>query len=423
VRIRTILLTVTLMIGSAAGAVASNDPLYPEQWGMQRIGAEPAWSMGTGNGVVIAVVDTGVDLAHEDLAVPGKLVQGHDFEDRDSNPQDQHGHGTHVAGIAAAATNNGKGVAGTAPSAKIMPVRVLNALGVGVSITLIERQRAAEGIRWAVDHGAKVVNLSLGPIAGQGPGSDMAEAIAYAWSKGVVCVAAAGNDDGEDSGYSNQPALVVAATDSNDGLAGYSNKVGKAMWGISAPGSGIMSTYYNLTLASDHKSYRSLSGTSMATPHVAGAVAVLLSMGLSPQAAVDRILSTTDDLGSPGRDATFGAGRLNLAKATGNTSLGGPPPPAGQAPPDDGPGGGQSGGSHSQTGDPATSGGPAAADETASSTPTPTPTKGSPRAGAESSSESDKSNTALTLALASLLVLGVAGAYFWARFKASRRGA
>ncbi|MGH2819177.1 MAG: S8 family serine peptidase, partial [Actinomycetota bacterium] len=149
---------------------------------MQRIGAEPAWSMGTGNGVVIAVVDTGVDLAHEDLAVPGKLVQGHDFEDRDSNPQDQHGHGTHVAGIAAAATNNGKGVAGTAPSAKIMSVRVLNALGVGVSITLIERQRAAEGIRWAVDHGASVVNLSLGPIAGQGPGSDMAEAIAYAWS-------------------------------------------------------------------------------------------------------------------------------------------------------------------------------------------------------------------------------------------------
>src|SRR4051794_18657496 len=146
-----------LLLCLAIPATASAaDPLRPQQWGLDMIQADPAHSTSTGSGVVVAVVDTGVLAPHEDLQ--GQLVAGRDFvqSPNDDTPQDENGHGTHVSGIIAAAANNGKGIEGVAPGARIMPIRVLDANGVGDADTV------AKGINWAVDHGANVINLSLG---------------------------------------------------------------------------------------------------------------------------------------------------------------------------------------------------------------------------------------------------------------------
>lgn len=292
-----------------AGAMP-DDELADKQWGLTQISAEPAWAVGRGAGIVIAIVDTGVDLDHPDLA--GKIVPGYDFVDDDDVAQDEHGHGTHVAGIAAAHTGNGIGIAGVAPDAKIMPVRVLDEEGSGSGADV------AAGIRWAADQGAHVINLSLGENTQAVLGPSFDAAIEEAWSKGAICVVAAGNDFVLSSGFSDQPALVVSATDRNDAAPLYSNGVGSAQWGMAAPGGAgfgaaeddILSTYLDDT-------YGYLAGTSMAAPHVAGAAAVLRSTGLSPREAVARLLATADDIGAEGRDSTFGSGRLNLAAAVG----------------------------------------------------------------------------------------------------------
>src|SRR5438270_10178930 len=186
------------------GSGAVNDPLFPHQWGLPLIKAPAAWQHGyRGAGATIAVVDTGVDLSHPDLQA--HLVPGADLDPGNPGdattpstpkggvcpgPQDENGHGTHVAGIAAAVTNNGIGVAGTAPDASIMPVRVLDASGSGDDQTVID------GIKYAADHGAKVINLSLGGMAvvGELPDSAMEDAVNYAYARGVVVVAAAGNE-------------------------------------------------------------------------------------------------------------------------------------------------------------------------------------------------------------------------------------
>src|SRR3954470_5317021 len=144
---------------SSPGSQPVNDPVFPDQWGLTQINAPAAWAHGyRGTNVKIAVVDTGVDLVHPDLR--SKIVPGKDFNPAAKQgcpgSQDENGHGTHVAGIAAAVTNNGRGVAGTAPGAKVMPVRVLDADGSGYDPTVIK------GIKYAADHGAKVINLSLG---------------------------------------------------------------------------------------------------------------------------------------------------------------------------------------------------------------------------------------------------------------------
>ncbi|MFN2617042.1 MAG: S8 family serine peptidase, partial [Thermoleophilaceae bacterium] len=174
------------------GSGAVNDPLFPKQWGLTQINAPGAWARGVkGSGVTVAVVDTGVDLNHPDLQ--SKLVAGRDFvagkRDCPAGPQDENGHGSHVAGIAAAATDNGIGVAGTAPDSKIMPVRVLDADGSGTVEDIVA------GIRFAADHGAKVINLSLGelPVLSQiDPDNEaIAAAIQHAWDRGALVVAAA----------------------------------------------------------------------------------------------------------------------------------------------------------------------------------------------------------------------------------------
>jgi subtilisin family serine protease len=308
-------LAVSLIVALPGVATASNDPFFPEQWGLEAIGAEAAWSQGRGAGMVIAVVDTGVDLDHEDLA--GKLLTGRSFTGK-STPQDGNGHGTHVAGIAAASTGNGTGVAGVAPDASILPVQVLDENGAG------NVNDVAEGIAWAAANGADVINLSFGEVS-----TDVAlspaftNAIRSAWAKGVITVVAAGNDFVRTSSFTDEPALVVTATGRDDVRPRYASGVGSAQWGMAAPGGdgsegqecetedGIVSTYSK----NGEDQYACLVGTSMAVPHVAGAAAVLRSMGLSPQQTVDQLLATSDDVGSSGRDTIFGAGRLNLARA------------------------------------------------------------------------------------------------------------
>jgi len=302
----------------AVPAVAANDPLLPQQWGLDKIGAQKAWSVARGDGVVIAVVDSGVDLNHVDLKA--KLVPGANFVEPGRPPQDDCGHGTHVAGIAAAATDNGVGVAGVAPGARIMPVRVLGSDGSGGC----GGSDVSAGIRWAADHGARVINMSLGSDTEAVFGPSFSDAIRYAWSKGAICVVAAGNQFVLSSGFADEPAIVVAATDRNDAKPLYSSGVGSAQWGMSAPGGAgnvigpstsavdILSTYFDPSRPDDHSEYATLAGTSMATPFVSGAAAVLLSMGLTKEQVVQRLLSTADNVGS---SSTFGHGRLNLDRA------------------------------------------------------------------------------------------------------------
>jgi subtilisin family serine protease len=317
-RLATIFLVCAASAVLALPAGASSDPLFGQQWGLAKIGAPRAWSVADGDGVVIAIVDSGVDLRHSDLKA--KIVPGTNFVEPGTPPQDDCGHGTHVAGIAAASTGNGIGVAGVAPGAKIMPVRVLAADGSGEC----SGGDPSPAIRWAADHGARVINLSLGEDTQSVFGPSFADAISYAWSKGAICVVAAGNQFVLSSGFGNEPALVVTATDRNDGKPMYSSGVGDARWGLAAPGGAgnvigssdstvdILSTYYDTSQPNNHNDYATLAGTSMAAPFVSGAAAVLLSMGLSKEQVVQRLLATADDIGSP---ATFGHGRLDLDRA------------------------------------------------------------------------------------------------------------
>jgi subtilisin family serine protease len=308
------LLPVVLLLASAAPAAAAGDPARGRQWDLDVIGADAAHRVADGSGVVVAVVDSGVDLAHEDLA--GRLVPGHDFVDDDDTPQDGFGHGTHVAGIIAAAAGNGLGIEGVAPGAKVMPIRVLGSDGSG------NLDDVVAGVRWAVAHGAKVVNLSLGEDTQALLGPAFGDVLREAWAAGVVPVVSAGNQFLTGSGFRDEPALVVAATDRKDTKPTYSSGVGAAQWGIAAPGgelpdlgagNAILSTYWT---GKEPNQYAYLAGTSQAAPHVAAAVAVLLSTGrFTPSQAVHRLLDTAKDIGPKGHDRTFGAGRLDLAAA------------------------------------------------------------------------------------------------------------
>jgi subtilisin family serine protease len=323
-RLATTALVLVLLGFLVPHADASGDQYTGALWGIKKVRAETAWGAGTGRGVTIAIVDSGVDPSHEDLRA--NIVAGHDFVDNDSDPSDEVGHGTHVAGIAAAVANNGVGVAGVAPNAKIMPVRVLDEEGVG-SLSRIE-----EGVRWAVTHGADVVNLSLSSdvITEFLTGGTLTDAVNFAWSRGVIAVISAGNDQLFRSELRRAKAMVVTATTPDDRKASYATGVGFAPWGIAAPGGtsdgGEKNMIFSTWWDPDGRAYAYAMGTSMATPHVAGAAALLRSMGLSPQETVNRLLNTAKDLGSRGKDSTFGYGRLDVAAATQAGSQG----PAGQ---------------------------------------------------------------------------------------------
>jgi thermitase len=273
-----------------------NDPSYSKQWGLKKVGAATAWDVTEGSSSVkVAIVDTGVEYTHPDLA--GKVIKGGDYVDNDKDPMDENGHGTHCAGIAAAVTNNGKGIAGMAPKVSIYAVRVLDANGSG---TL---DAVAKGIKDAADHGAKVISLSLGAPQGA---QTLKDAINYAYSKGAVVVAAAGNESLPFPSYPAyySKAIAVAATDRNDKRASFSNFGG---WvDVAAPGVDIYSTFLG-------GGYKSLSGTSMATPMVAGLAGLLASQGKSNAEIRTAIEESADEISGTGLYWTHG--RINAVHA------------------------------------------------------------------------------------------------------------
>lgn len=277
------------------------DPLQPLQWGLTSTNAEAAWQLGDAAGQVVAVVDSGVDLAHPDLSAV--LVPGRDLVDGDDVPTDLNGHGTHVAGIVAGIAGNGVGIAGAALRSNVMPIRVLDANGSGYSSTV------AEGVLWAADNGASVINLSLG---GPKNNSVLEGAISYALGKGVTVVAAAGNEalNGDPVLYpAATPGVVaVGAVDSNDVRAVFSST--GAHLAVAAPGVGIVSTLPG-------GGYGSMSGTSMAAPFVAGAAALLKAAvtDVTPERLRTLIISTATDLGPVGHDPEYGAGLVDIGKA------------------------------------------------------------------------------------------------------------
>lgn len=282
------------------------DPMRGQQWDFTKIHVAGAWPESTGAGVTVAVIDTGVDGTHPDLA--GQVLTGYDEINQTAGGNtDPNGHGTHVAGTIAALTGNGVGVSGIAPDTKIMPIRVLGADGSGYM------SDAANGIVYAADHGADVINMSLGSDEED---SSVTNAIAYARSRGVVVVAAAGNERQQGSPTSYPAAdpgvIAVAATDSADTVAYYSNR--GSYVDVAAPGSAILSTF---PTALNSSGYQTLYGTSMASPHVAAVAALLKAYdrALTPDQVEQALESSAVDLGPAGRDSDYGYGRIDAAAA------------------------------------------------------------------------------------------------------------
>ncbi|MFD0586753.1 S8 family peptidase [Paenibacillus sp. GCM10027627] len=285
----------------AATPIIPNDALYSQyQWNLPSIEAEKGWSVSKGNeGVIIAVLDTGVQSNHPDLK--GRLVGGTNIVSKDQAPEDDVGHGTHVSGIIGASVNNGEGVAGVSWFNKIMPVKVLDSSGAGSTYSV------AQGIIWAVDHGAKVINMSLGNYA---EADFLHDAIKYAYERDVVLIAASGNDNTERPGYpaAYPEVFAVGATNNKKEKASFSN-YGDYI-DVAAPGDSIASTYPG-------SQYAALSGTSMASPHVAALAGLIRSVNpeLTNEEVMEIMRVTSRDLGQTGKDKYFGHGEIDVVQA------------------------------------------------------------------------------------------------------------
>ena len=317
VRVRAALagaLALALAAASVAAAVASDDQYFAQQWNLSQIGAPDAWTVSTGKGVLIGIVDSGIDASHPELA--GKVEAQADCVGgtcREGSGRDRDGHGTVVAGIASAKTNNGAGIAGVAPDARLVVARVLGDDGSGVT------EDINRAIQWVVDKGARIVNLSLGEpdlLIVSRVGTPLRPGIEYAWSRGAIPVLASGNyeelDASGSANYGDLHALVVGSTDNRGRVPGYSTSHGNAMWGVVAPGGSGDGPGADILSPSPGGRYEWSAGTSMAAPHVSGALALLLAQGLSPSAAVERLLATLD------RSAPCGVGcrgRLDVKAA------------------------------------------------------------------------------------------------------------
>ena len=306
----------------AADAQPNGDPFRAEQWALDRIRTDEAWRTTRGAGAVVAVVDTGVALDHPDLfdrivKRPDGSVIGIDLVDDDLDPSDEHGHGTLVAGVIAATADNGWGTAGVAPEASILPVRVLAADGSGRS------EDVGRGIRWAVDHGADVVNVSLEAVAptdgsARAPGVPTA-AVRYAARRGVLVIAAAGNERGSAASYpADSPIVLVGAVDPDDRSASFSTVDRRD--GFVAPGVQILSTWCRRVRGGCDVSdtpYGVADGTSFAAPHVSGVAALLAAAGYDGDEIRERLAAGAVDLGDPGPDRRHGVGRVDAAASLG----------------------------------------------------------------------------------------------------------
>lgn len=292
-----------------------NDPYFSYQWHMTRIGMINAWDESTGAGAVVSIVDTGVKQSLEDLASTN-FVAGYDFVNSDADPTDDNGHGSHVCGTIAQSTNNSIGVTGIAYNCSIMPVKVLNASGSGTYTQIVD------GIYWATDHGADIINMSLGGSSGS---TALQDAVNYAWNNGVLVVCAAGNSNSSSPFYpaAYTVCMSVSATNSADGKADYSN-YGSTI-DICAPGGdsvdrngdGYMDGVLQNTFDSSGDGYFFYTGTSMASPHVAGTAALVKAINPAlTNAQIRSILETTaEDLGTAGWDQYFGYGLVDAYAA------------------------------------------------------------------------------------------------------------
>lgn len=303
------------------GGFRPNDPYYRHQWHLDLIGMPRAWQRSRGDGVVVAVIDTGVAfrsagrfLQAPDLAET-RFVPGYDFVDGDESPEDEHGNGTHVAGTIAQSTDNGLGVAGVAPGASIMPLRVLDRSGAGTWGAI------AAAIRWAADHGAHVINMSLG---GGSRSLTIERAIAYAHERGVVVVAAAGNTGRAPVEYpARHPHVIVGSVRLDRELAPYSSRGGGL--DISAPGGDLRvdqngdglpdGVLQNTLVQRDPRrfDYLAWQGTSMAAPHVAGVAALVRASGVTDPDAIERVLLETAE--PIGEASLYGAGLVRADRA------------------------------------------------------------------------------------------------------------
>ena len=307
-------------------STSPNDPRYAEQWNFQMVGAEAAWKRSRGTGVVVAVIDTGVSGTSSGKGQACRdfgsttFTAGYDFVNRDTDPYDDHGHGTHVAGTIAEATNNSEGVAGLAYGATIMPLKVLSASGSGTSADI------ADAIRWAADKGANVINMSLGSPF---PDAVIRSACTYAFKKGVVIVAAAGNSGKQGVGYpaAYSECIAVSSVGPSGKLAGYSS------WGkqvaLAAPGGDIggysdrdesagilQNTNLPVEFGGQGDSYYAFQGTSMASPHVAAAAALVMAQGIKDPVKVRKALIESAAKVTGGDVKKYGAGILNVDNAT-----------------------------------------------------------------------------------------------------------
>lgn len=305
------------------------------QWGLERVGAEYAWSVSEGQGTLIGVIDSGVDLDHPDLK--DQVIQGADFVGNgpaptDNDPNDENGHGTLVAGIAAASTGNGIGVASVAPKARILPVRVFGADGTATADDVVQ------GINYAVDRAedlnmSLVLNLSFEAAENEGnqdplgallkdPG--VSGAINGAADQGAAVIIAAGNEGRPTTSYDapdGKGIIVTGASDTNDSRLSLSNY--GAGLDLLAPGIDITTTGWHPEQGSG---YAVAGGTSMSVPFVVGAAALLMANGMSNVQAANKILETARDLGDPGRDDQTGHGLLDVAAALGVQRPGSPRP-------------------------------------------------------------------------------------------------
>jgi len=273
-------------------------------WNIDRVDAEISWSISTGDPVKVGVIDTGIDLKHPDLKE--NIKGGYNAINPSKSPNDDNGHGTHVAGIIAALNNN-IGVVGVGPKIDLYAIKVLNASGSGYLSDVIE------GLQWVLENGMQVVNMSLGTSENV---QSFHEAIIKAYNAGVTIVAAAGNTGGSVLYPAAYPEVIaVSATDENDQIASFSSRGPEI--DLAAPGVNIYSTYKGST-------YKTLSGASMAAPHVTGAAALVIDAKkcdldndnvCTPDEVKQKLEQTAFDLGEPGKDNLYGAGLVNLHQA------------------------------------------------------------------------------------------------------------